>query len=83
MGGVARWDPTHVIPEVSCVCLLCFKSVPQRVCLDEVPFLSFFGPDMNTKMGVVIYMYKNIPQIILIPNIYGFMGQTPLIKVFF
>ena len=23
----------------------------------KVPFFPFFGPDMDTKMGVVIYMY--------------------------
>ena len=37
---------------------------------------------MNTEMGVVIYMYLNISQIILILNIYGFMGLTPKVKVF-
>ena len=34
----------------------------------EVPFLTFFGPDMNTEMGVVIYMYLTISQNILIPK---------------
>ena len=28
-----------------------------RVFLAKVPFLISFGPDINTKMGVVIYMY--------------------------
>ena len=42
----------------------------------SVLFLSFFGPDMKTEMGVVIYMY-NIPKTILVLNIYGFMGLSP------
>ena len=42
----------------------------------------FGGPDIKTEMGVVIFMYLNIPQIILIPIIYGFMGLTPLVQVY-
>ena len=35
------------------------------VCMVKVPFLAFFGPDMNTEMGVVIYMYlKHSPDYI-------------------
>ena len=45
-------------------------------------FWPFLGPDIITEMGVVIYVYLNIPQIILIPNIYGFMGLTPLVQLF-
>ena len=33
---------------------------------------------MKTEMGVVIFMYLNIPEIILIPIIYGFMGLIAL-----
>ena len=40
-------------------------------------FRPFFGPDIKIEMGVVIYMYLKIPQIMLFPNIYGFMGLTP------
>ena len=67
-------------PKASCVCIPCFKSVNPRVCLAKVPFLAYFGPDMKIEMGVVIYiiyMYLNIPQIILISNIYGFVGLAP------
>ena len=42
----------------------------------------FYGPDIKTELGVVIYKYLNIPQIILIPNAQGFMSQTPLVLVF-
>ena len=65
-----------LLPKSSCVYIPCIKSVTPRVCLDQVPFLAFFGPIMEIEMDVVIYMYLNIPQIILIPNIYGFMGLT-------
>ena len=47
-----------LLPKLICVCIPCFKSVAPRVCLAKVPFLAFFGPDMNTEMGVVIYMAK-------------------------
>ena len=49
----------------------------------KVPFLALFRPDMKTEMGVVIYMYLNIPQIILIPNIYGCMSLIPWLKYHF
>ena len=76
--GVARMNPAHVIPKVNlCMHTIpCFRSVAPRVCLAKVPSLAFIGPDMNTEMGVVIYMNLNIPQIILIPNIYGFWSNS-------
>ena len=43
-----------LFPKSICVC---FKYVAPRVCMAKVSFLAFFGPDMNTEMGVVIYMY--------------------------
>ena len=58
------------------------ESVAPRVCLTEVTFLAFLGPHMKTEMGVVKYMYLKYPQIILIPNIYGFMGQTSRVKLY-
>ena len=66
-----------LLPKSSCVCIPCIKSIAPMVCLANVPFLAFFGPDMKAEMGVVIYMYLKIPQIILVPNIYGFTGLTP------
>ena len=75
--GVARRDHVHVTPKFKLRVHTMFKSVTPRVCLAKVPFLASFGPDMKTEMGVVIYMYLNIPQILLIPNIYGFMGLIP------
>ena len=48
-----------LLPKSSRVFIPCFKSVSPRVCLVKVQFLAFFGPDMKTEMGVVIYMYLN------------------------
>ena len=54
-----------LLPKSSCVCIPCIKSVAPRVCMAKVPFLAFFGPNMNTEMGVVIYMYlKHSPDYI-------------------
>ena len=43
-----------------------FTPVAPKVCQAKVPFFSLFlGPDMNTEMGVVIYMYlKHTPDYI-------------------
>ena len=65
-----------LLPKSSCVCIQCIKCVTPWVCLAKVSFLAFFGPDMKTEMGVIIYMYLNVPHIILIPNVYGFIGLT-------
>ena len=46
-----------LLSKSSCVCIPCFESVAPKVCLAKVPFFPFFGPDMNTEMSVVIYMY--------------------------
>ena len=48
-----------LLPMSICICIPCFKSADPRVCMAKVPFSLFFlgGPDMNTEMGVVIYMY--------------------------
>ena len=80
---LARWDPAHVTPKVKLCMHTMFKFVAPRICMAKVLVLAFWGgPDMNAEMGVVIYMYLNIPQILLIPNIsqillipniYGFM----------
>ena len=53
-------DSTLLLPKSSCVCIPYIKSVAPRGCLVKVPFLAFFfffGPDIKTEMGVVIYMY--------------------------
>ena len=51
-----------LLPMSSCACIPCFKSVVPRVCLPKVPFLAFFfGLNMKTKMGVVIYIYLKHP----------------------
>ena len=61
--GVARRDPAHVTPKVKCGCRPCFKSVGPRA--GKVPFLSFFGLDMKTEMGIVVFMYlKHSPDYI-------------------
>ena len=62
-----------LLPKSICVFIPCYKSVAPRVCMAKVPFLFRFlgGPDMDTEMG---WSYRcTIPQITLIPNIYGFM----------
>ena len=46
-----------LLSKSSCACILCFKYVTSKVCLTKVPFVAIFWPDMNTKMGVFIYMY--------------------------
>ena len=55
--GVARRDPTHVTSKVN----LCMHTMFQVCCskglYDQSTIFGFFGPDMNTEMGVVIYMY--------------------------
>ena len=54
-----------LLPKSSCVCIPCFKSVAPRICQVRIPFLAFFGLDMETEMGVVIYMYlKHSPDYI-------------------
>ena len=54
-----------LLPKSSCVCIPCIKSVAPRVCMAKVPFMTFLGPDMNTEMGVAIYMYfKQFPDYI-------------------
>ena len=47
-----------LLPKSSCVCIQYIKFVTPRVYLVEVPFLAFFRPDIETEMGVVIYMYS-------------------------
>ena len=68
--GVARRNPAHDTHKVKLYMHPCIKSVTPRVCLAKVSFLAFLGPDMKTKM------------IILILNIHGFMGLTPRFKCF-
>ena len=47
-----------LLPKSICICIPRFKSDDPRVCMAKVKLLAFFfGPDMNTEMGVVIYVY--------------------------
>ena len=49
-----------LLPKLKTVCMQCFKSVAPKVCQATVPFLPYFGHDLNTKMGVVIFIcFKN------------------------
>ena len=65
-----------------CVCIPCFKSVTPRICMAEVPFLAFWGPDMNIEMGVFIYIYfKHSPDYINSKYIW-FHGLTPKVQAF-
>ena len=62
-----------LLPHSSCVFISCINSVAPRVCWPKY----HFWPDMKTEMGVVMYMHLKHPQILLVPNIYGFMGLIP------
>ena len=54
-----------LLSKLSCVCIPCFKSVVPKVCLTKVLFVAIFWSNMNTKIGVVIYMYlKHSPDYI-------------------
>ena len=57
MGRGVTWrDSAHITHKVQLCVHMMFKSVAPRVCLVKVPFLAFFfGPDIITEMGVVIY----------------------------
>ena len=65
-----------------CVYILCLKSATPRICMVKEPFLAYFGPDINTEMGVVIYMYlKHIPDYIDSKYIW-IHDLTPYVQVF-
>ena len=67
-----------LLSKSSCVCIPSFKSVAPKVCLTKVPFVTPFFCLIGTQVLVWSYTCtQNTPQIILIPNIYGFMGLTP------
>ena len=58
--GVARRDPDHVTPKVN----LCIHTMFKVCCSNSLygqstifGFIIFFGLDMDTEIGVVIYMY--------------------------
>ena len=62
--GVARRDPAHITSKVN---LCMFQVCRSKGSMAKVPFLAFFffGPDMKTEMGVVIFMYlKHSPDYI-------------------
>ena len=70
--GVARWDPAHVTPKVK----LCMHTMFYVCCSKGLSFQSTLWPDINTEMGVVIYMHlKHSPD--YIDSKYVFMGLTP------
>ena len=53
-----------LLSKSSCVCIPCFKFVAPKVCLAKVPFLAFFGPNMNTKNGCgFIHVLKTFPRL--------------------
>ena len=66
-----------LLPEISCVCILSFRSVGPRVCLAKGTFLALFWPDLNTEKVWPYRRSLRIPLVKLIPNIYGFVGLTP------
>ena len=55
-----------LLPKSSCVCIPCIKSVIPRVCMAKY----HFWHNMNTEMGVIIYMYLKHSQIKLIPKLW-------------
>ena len=63
--GVAWRDLAHVTPKVKLCMHTMFLICCSRICWPKYHFFAFFGPDMNTEMGVVIYMYlKHFPNYI-------------------
>ena len=78
--GVSRKNPTHVTQNSIFVCIPCFKSVSPMA---KVPFLAFWGPNMNMEMGVVIYMHlKHHSDCIDSIYIYGLMVKLLRFKCF-
>ena len=66
----------------SCICIQCFKSVgPSSQSTGTIFGLFWGGPDIkkqNKQKWVWSYICtQNIPLIILILNLYGYMGLTP------
>ena len=60
--GVARRDLTHVTPQSQFVYAYHVLSLSlQGFVCRKYNSVFFLGPDMNTEMGVIIYMYLNIP----------------------
>ena len=56
--GVVRRDPAHVTPKVNFMYANHVLSRSfQGFVRPKYIFGGFFGPDMDTEMGVVIYMY--------------------------
>ena len=75
-------DSAHVTPKVKLCMHTIIKPVAPTVRLVKVPFWAFFGPDIKTEMGVVIYMYlKHSPDYIDSKYIW-FHGLTPKVQVF-
>ena len=46
-----------LLPKSICVCIQCFKSLAPGIVLPKYHFWVFLGPDMDTEVGVVIYMH--------------------------
>ena len=46
-----------LLPKSICVCILCLSLSHQGVVCPKYYFGFFFWPDMDTEMGVVIYLY--------------------------
>ena len=65
-----------LLPTSICVCIPCFNSVAAGVVWPNYNFWLFNVPDMNTEMGVVIYMYLKHSPNYIDSNIWV-LGLTP------
>ena len=64
-----------ILVESSCVCMPSFRSVAPFFFSSKVPFLVFLNME-----GVWPYRHAHdVPLVILILNIYGFMGLTSIV----
>ena len=81
--GVARRDPTHVTPKVNFVYVYHVLSLLlQGFVRPKYHFWGLFWPDMDTEMGVVIYMYLKHPPDYIDAKYIWFMVNSLGLSVF-
>ena len=74
--GVARRDPAHVTHIVNLFMHTMFSVCRSKDLYGGITIFGIFGPDMNTEMGVVIYVLKESPDYIS-SNIYMGSWSNP------
>ena len=69
-----------LLPMSSCVCIPFLRLSLLGLILPKYQFCTFLVPDMNTYIGVVMYMYlKHFPDYID-SRIFGFVGLTTSVQ---